>query len=187
MSRRALPPLILALVVGLVSTSCKRGDPAKVAAVDSLLHKADSLLAEVNALDLALYGRMDSTFKNQRDWLETQFKDTLDRQRAMILGTYHRAMNKSVGRVKKNHEEVRSGLTTSREQLTDLRHDVERGLLEKTPENGYLAEERMIMGQLEHNTDVLLRSAATARREWERYGAKVDSMRAADTTQIPVP
>jgi hypothetical protein len=127
---------------------------------------------------------MDSTFKGQRAWLDTQFLDTLDRQRAMILGTYHRAMNKSLGRVKKNYDDIKSGLSTSRKQLADLRHDVERGLLEKAPQNGYLAEERMVLGQLEHNTAVLLRSAATARREWERYGTKVDSMMVADTTHL---
>lgn len=177
-----LGPLLL-----LAGSACRRAmDPAKVAAIDSLLHTADSLLAEVNALDTALYRNMAHTYAGQRAWIQERFKDTLDRATANVLGPYHRAMNKSVGRVEKYYDKVKGELETSRGKLTDLRRDVERGLWEKHQEDGYLAEERMIMGQLEHDAGVLLRSAATAGREWI-HRAAVDSMIAADTSATSTP
>jgi hypothetical protein len=53
MNVRFILILAIAAAIALFSTSCKRGDPAAVAAVDSLLRKTDSLIAEVNALDMS--------------------------------------------------------------------------------------------------------------------------------------
>lgn len=179
--------LVLGPLLLLMGSACRRAaDPANVSAIDSLLHTADSLLAAVNGLDTALYSEMARTHAGQRAWIQERFKDTLDRATANVLGPYHRAMNKSVGRVQKYYDKVKGELETSRAKLADLRRDAERGLWEKHQEDGYLAEERMIMGQLEHDAGVLLRSAATASREWI-HRAAIDSMMAADTSKVTGP
>ncbi len=170
------------LFTGVTQQACRPGDPARVAAIDSLLTTTDSLTTIVNAIDLRVYQRMDSVFGGQRSWIEAQFADTLDRERAMILGNYHRAMSKSLGRVIRHHGEMEKELAYSREQLNDLRHDVDRGLLPDNPKETYFGQERLVLRQLSSSIDVLRSSANTAQREWDRYHMKVDSLMTADST-----
>ncbi len=179
------PTLVL---LGLSGQGCRHGDPRMVATIDSLLRTTDSLDAIVNGIDIAVYRRMDSTFRSQRTWIEQRFADTLDPDQAMILGNYHRAMSRSLGRVLKHHEEMHNELALSRKQLTALRHDVDRGLLHDNPKATYFGQEELVLRQLGTSVDVLRSSAATAQREWERYHLKVDSlMLRSDTLARPRP
>ncbi len=186
---KAIKVLSFALLVSAVATeqSCSTGDPAKVAAIDSLLTLTDSLATVVNAIELPVYQRMDSVFRGQKDWIESQFADTLDPERAMILGNYHRAMSKSLGRVLKHRDELRQELDYSHKQLTALRHDVDRGLLPVNPKETYFGQERLVLRQLTTNVDVLRSSAATAQSEWDRYHLNVESIRTAIDTTAKTP
>ena len=179
--------LPLLVSVGVSQQSCSTGDAAKVAAIDSLISLTDSLSTVVNAIELPVYQHMDSVFRSQKNWIEGQFSDTLDRERAIILGNYHRAMNKSLGRVLRNRNEMHQELDYSRKQLGNLRHDVDRGLLHDNPKETYFGQERLVLQQLTASVDVLRSSAATAQREWDRYHLKVDSIRAAIDTTVNLP
>ena len=175
--KRGIPMAIAgAFLWGALHTACTPPpDPTRMRSLDSLLTMTDSLQAVVNGIDVDVYRRMDSVFRAQRDGIEARFNDTLVKGSAMILGNYHRAMNKSLGRVLKHRPTLQVELATSRKQLTDLRHDLDRGLLPDGPQHTYLQQETMILGELARNVTALERSAGTASRAWLQRAA-VDSL-----------
>lgn len=179
--------LCTAFLWSMMHTACTPpADPARMHTLDSLITVTDRLRTVVNAIDLAVYQRMDSVFRTQREAIEARFNDTLVKESAMVLGNYHRAMTKSLGRVLKNHAPLQGDLATSQKQLQDLHHDFERGLLPEKPQHTYLSQEKLILGELARNVSSLERSAGTASRAW-RHRAKVDSLLAVPEAPLSAP
>lgn len=161
------PILLLAALVLSLGACTRNAHPELLAEVDVLLRRADSLKQLVDTLDLAAYDRMDSVFRSQRTALEELLKDTLAKEQAVPIGNYYRAMDRSLGRVRKQTPELRAELERSRTQLTDLRHDIGRDLLPEAPRTTYLQQERLMLDQLEKGVTTVTRSAGTCRREWQ--------------------
>lgn len=187
MNRGTLHTLLAAfLSTALLLAGCKGRphDPANLTAIDSMLVQVDSLARVVGAMDAASYDRMDSVFSGQKAHLETLLKDTLDRSLALALGNYHRAMSRSLARVRSERPGVLNELAQTRGKLMDLRHDVGGGLLPEGPERTYVDQERLYLAGLHQRTTVLLSSAGTVQRNWDEHHARVDSVLA---TTPPLP
>lgn len=178
MSRSTLPAILAAFTAVVMLFACKGKphDPANLTAIDSMLVQVDSLEHQVNAIEIPVYQRMDSAFRMQKDRLETVMKDTLDRSQAIAAGNYYRAMNGSLGRVRKLYDETREELQLMRKQLTDLKKDVAGGHLPPGPETTYVQQERLYLSALAQKTVILLNSAGTAKRNWEEHRPLVDSL-----------
>jgi len=178
MSRGTLFALVAAFMLASALAACKGRphDPANLTAIDSMLVQVDSLTRVVNAIDAPVYDRMDSVFRTQKDRLEAYMTDTLDRDRAMAVGNYYRAMAKSLPRVRRQRGEVLDELGTSRRQLTDLRHDVAGGLLPPGPERTYVQQERLALDAIAQRLGILLNSQGTAQRNWDAHHVLVDSL-----------
>ncbi|MBL7963622.1 MAG: hypothetical protein JNM31_07230 [Flavobacteriales bacterium] len=158
------------VVVTLLAACGRPADAGRLATIDSLITVTDSLTLLVNAIDLTAYRRMDSMHRAETPTIEAQLADTtLDREVLVHMGNYHRAMDRSLGRVMKNTEKIRKELAYTRDQLGALRHDAAKGLLPEVPEQTYMEQERLAVRQLSNGVDVLVTSAATARREWDNY------------------
>ena len=123
----------------------------------------------MDTIDLAAYDHMDSVFRSQRTALEELLKDTLAKEQAVPIGNYYRAMDRSLGRVRKQTPELRAELDRSRTQLTDLRHDIGHDLLPEGPRTTYLQQERLMLDQLEKSATTGTRSVGTCQREWEAH------------------
>ncbi len=176
---RGIPhSVVAAFAVAALLAGCKSGpnDPANLTAIDSMLVQVDSLTGAVNGIDLAVYARMDSVFATQKERIEVRMRDTLDRSTAMTLGNYYRAMNGSLGRVRRDRGALLEELQRSRKQLTDLRHDVSGGLLPPGPERTYVDQERLFLTNAVQRLSVLLNSAGNAQRNWDDHHAAIDSL-----------
>jgi hypothetical protein len=183
MSRSILQVLVAAFVVASTLLACKGKphDPANLTAIDSMLVQVDSLTRVVGTLDAAAYDRMDSVFDGQRSRIEMLLKDTLDRSVALAVGNYHRAMSRSLARVRSDREGMLQELARTRGKLMDLRHDVAGGLLPEGPERTYVDQERLFLASLTQRCTILLSSAGTVQRNWDEHHARVDSMLTATT------
>ncbi|MBV6403468.1 MAG: hypothetical protein IT228_00865 [Flavobacteriales bacterium] len=180
MSRHA-PIALLATLLLALGACTRNAHPELLAEVDVMLRRADSLKRIVDTIDLAAYDRMDSVFRGQRSALEELLKDTMAREQAVPIGNYYRAMDRSLGRVRKRTAELREGLERSKVQLADLRHDIGRDLLPEGPRTTYLQQERMELDRLEKGVTTVTRSAGTCRREWEaRHRAIAELLAAPD-------
>ncbi|MCC7502173.1 MAG: hypothetical protein IT229_06570 [Flavobacteriales bacterium] len=184
--RGALFALITAFLGMSLLFSCKGKphDPAHVTAIDSMLIQVDSLERLLNAIDVPVYLRMDSTFRTQKDRLENVMKDTLNRAQAMAVGNYFRAMSGSLGRVGNMYDETLRELADARKQLVNLKHDIGGGLLPEGPEATYVQQEQLFLSNLARKTSILLNSAGTAKRNWEEHHLLVDSLL---TGPVPTP
>ncbi len=178
MSRGTLPFLLAAFTAVVLLFACKGKphDPANLTAIDSMLVQVDSLQRTVNAIDAGVYEDMDSVFRAQHDPIEKLMNDTLDRPRAMAMGNYYRAMNKSLGRVRSLRAEALAELDLARKQLNTLRHDVEGGLLPEGPEKTYVDQERLYLSNVARKVTILLNSAGTVDRNWAEHHLTVDSI-----------
>jgi hypothetical protein len=178
MSRSTLPAILAAFTAVVMLFACKGKphDPANLTAIDSMLVQVDSLERQVNAIEIPVYLQMDSAFRIQKDRLEVLMKDTLDRSQAIAAGNYYRAMNGSLGRVRKLYDATREELQLMRKQLTDLKKDVADGHLPPGPETTYVQQERLYLSALAQKTVILLNSAGTAKRAWDEHGPRVDSL-----------
>lgn len=160
-------PIAIFAALGLMLGACTRNaDPRLLAEVDALVRLTDSLEGALDTIDLAGYDHMDSVFRGQRPALEELLKDTLAKDQAIPLGNYYRAMDRSLGRVRRETPRLREELKRSRAQLADLRHDIERGLLPEGPRTTYLEQERLVLEQLAPGVTTVTRSAGTCQREW---------------------
>ena len=168
MTRRA-PIALLAAFILTLGACTRNAHPELLAEVDAMLRRADSLKQLVDTIDLAAYDHMDSVFRSQRTALEELRKDNLAKEPAVPIGNYYRAMDRSLGRVRKQTPELRAELDRSRTQLTDLRHDIGRDLLPEGPRTTYLQQERLMLDQLEKSATTVTRSVGTCQREWEAH------------------
>lgn len=174
--------LLLAAFLICANTACRRSaDTRNLATVDSLLLVTDSLITGMNALDLAEVARIDSLYASRKDMLQARMRDTLTKEEALLLGSYHRTMTKSMGRAKRDHGTVLEELSTARAQLAHLRNDVGKSLLEPEVEIKYLSDERLALAQAHRKADVVAASVGSVIRDNARYGDAVDSLLAQDT------
>jgi len=171
---------ILAMAAFLLCTlpqACRRGhDAAHLAQVDSLLHRTDSLLQLMNTQDTADIAAWGTAYAQHSDRLVTRLRDTLDKPTALALGNYHRLMDKTLARARSEHGSVLIGLKRSREQLLDLRNDVDKGLLEPADEAAYIEQERLALRAVEHNATVVVNSYKNARSTLSTLAPVVDSL-----------
>jgi hypothetical protein len=177
MRHTTLGIVFVLLTVGGLLQSCQRpNDPARMVALDSLIRTADSLAMRLDAIDTVALARMDSAFHLQRDGLEAIFTDTLQRDTALIVGNYYRAMKKSVNRALIDRRNYRAAVEVSRKQLRDLHRDASKGIWPEDKELAYYEQERIILKELVHSTAVVEKSLGTAQREWERGHAMADTL-----------
>lgn len=181
--RTRVPLIALAAFLLCAHSACRRAaDARNLATVDSLLLITDTLLTKVNALDMAGLARIDSLFLLRKDQVEARMRDTLSKEAALALGNYHRTMTKSLGRAQRDHGAVLKDLTLARTQLTALRNDVDKGLLEPGAEVKYISDERLALARARHGSDVVSASVASVLRAQDRYHHTVDSLLSTDTT-----
>ncbi len=158
-------------------TSCTRGNnPAHVATVDSMITVTDSLSRMVKAIDVNALRDLDSIYRSQAGALAERLKDTLGKEDAIAIGNYRRAMTGTFGTVTQGYDASLKDLALQHEQLHNLAHDVQHGLLPPGPENTYIGQERLFLTSIAERVDVLVASASSVERNWDMYHARVDSL-----------
>jgi hypothetical protein len=177
-----VPLVALAAFLLCANSACRRpADAHNLATVDSLLLVTDSLIKGMNTLDMAAVTRIYSLYASKKDLVQARMHDTLTKEEALLFGNYHRTMTGSLGRAKKEHGTVLKELRTARTQLSDLRSDVEKSLLERDVEVKYISDERLALAKARHDADIVASSVASVIRDEARYGSKVDSLLVPDT------
>lgn len=180
------PTILLASsLLVLALGSCRRdNDPALVAELDSLITHLDSLDQAFRAIDADAHRAIDSVFKGQVPALQQAFLDTLNRDTALLLGNYYRAMTKSLGRLVSEHGQVRNDLDSALKKVRDLRRDVDRGLIPMPERRAYADQEEQIAADLDRRVTVMLNRRETIARHWAERGS-VDAILKARADTLP--
>lgn len=177
---RTLPLLSMmagVLLAGTFNSGCgHQADKAELAPIDSLIRKVDSMQSVWNAIDIARYQGYAEAFASRKEQLELHFVDTLDRDRAFLLGNYYRAMGRSLQKMLNNHGRTGTELSLAAKQLADLRHDVEHGLLKETERTAFLEQERMMVKELERYMGTVRSAEERITHVWETDHHRVDSI-----------
>lgn len=180
-----IPLFALAAFLLLSMGSCERSaDARNLATVDSMIVATDTLLASLRVIDGAELHRLDSVHASMSGAIQEMLKDTVKKEDALALGNYHRTMGKTLGKVRRSEEQVRTDLQLLRKQLHDLRTDVNNGILEPGTESTYIQQERLFLTTADRNTKVLLAGHASVMRARDDYELRVDSLIAHHTFSI---
>lgn len=170
--RTRVPLVALAAFLLCANSACRRlADAHNLATVDSLLVVTDSLINGMNALDMAAVSRINSILRVQKGHDADPHARHATKEEALLLGNYHRTMTKSMGRAKKDHGTVLQELTVARTQLSDLRNDMEKALLEREVEVKYISDERLELAKARHDADVVASMWASSISGMKRAGA----------------
>lgn len=176
-------PFIALAAFLLCFTACRRAaDAANLATVDSLLLVTDTVIASVDAIDTAALRALDVSYKAKLPAMEAMLADTLDKQALIVLVNYRRAMTKTFGRATNDQAQVRKELAYTRQQLLDLRHDVEESAHEPAVEHGFLSQEALAVNKVRDRAMIMVGSAKAAQIYADLYGAQVDSLLAITDT-----
>ncbi len=180
--RTRVPLIVLAAFLLCAHSACRRSaDARNLSAVDSLMSVNDSLIKGLNALDLPRVARIDSAFMMKADRIMVLLRDTLDKASALVLGNYYRTMTKYPRFAQQGVGSVLDRLERCKDQLADLRNDVDKGLLEPTEEARYIKEEKLALAEARQDAEKVAASVKTILRDEATYVAVVDSMLATDT------
>lgn len=177
-----VPLLALAAFLLCMQSACRRSaNTRNLATVDSLLHATDSLIGKMKTLDLSGVERIDSLYALKEARIQERMRDTLQKEEALTLGNYYHTMSKNPKRAIQGRLSVLQRSEQSLSQLTNLRNDVEKGLLEPTVELRYIGDEVTALAQVMRDGEMVEAAAASVIRDDARYGAVIDSMLVKDT------
>lgn len=124
----------------LLISSCGTKFSAEIKRVDSLLlvnARADSSLLKI---DTAQTHKIAEEVKMNLTFLQKNYKDTITKEMAEFLDVYSSILT-SLESVNKQHSELAKELTYSKEQLSNMRQDLEHNIIKKEQVKEYMERE----------------------------------------------
>lgn len=128
MKRLTLIALVLFIAVACNQTHYK----PEIKNVDDLLAKIDSADKQLAALDTVGLEKAGRNFKQKFQYIQQLHEekgDTIGRDLAFLLSDF-RSMRKPYARLKSEYAAAKKELDFSKDQLVNLRHDLENNLLD---------------------------------------------------------
>lgn len=125
----------LTLIVGVlfVAVACNQTHyRAEINTIDSLLTKLDSTDKELAALDTSGLESAGRSFRQKFQYIQQLHEeagDTIDRDLAFLLADF-RSLRKPYAHLKSEYASAKKEMDFSKNQLVNLRHDLENNLLD---------------------------------------------------------
>jgi hypothetical protein len=179
--------LLLGAIAALFVACGGPNDPALVAEVERMIAGTDSMAAHHATIDITRFKERREVFREQQKPLEVFLKDTLDRDRAFLVGNYYKAMSKNLDRLLSNHARMGEELEFSARKLRDLKHDMAKGLLDPTLENTYLEQERMAYREMQRGMGVVDAAVELVDRIWDQSHEPIAALLSAEESAPTAP
>lgn len=153
--------------------SCKRTKYAKeIASLDSLqtiLSKADSTL---NSIDTAKTNAYYLDAKNNLNYIQNNYKDTMERELAIFLSDY-RSILESLESFNSERNQLLKELNYSQKQIENLIHDLKNNAVEKTKITEYYNTEIEAANELLPSVNAMVDMAKKQLTDYEQKNKRV--------------
>lgn len=175
---RPIPVALLAALVlaGMLPACTHPAGPDVMATVEQMIQATDSMRAQLDQADTNALRHMDALFQAERPAIEARFHDTLLPHAAEVLGNYHRAMAGRLPRLMVARHAQRTRLDSTRRRLYNLRHDLERGLMNRNRREEALRRERLWNMSLHRQADSIRVRTADLIHDRRIYRSAIDSL-----------
>jgi chromosome segregation ATPase len=170
--------LFCLIVVAMTGTfACQQTHYAReIHAIDSLLVLVDTVRIDYRRIDTTGYAEGSNGFASRIGFVQSAYKkDTMEREVAMLMANY-RDLKKPFSRFKNEYERIGKEIEFSRNQLLDLKHDLEHNLLDSNLVRKMLSSETEAVDQLVFQVNELKLSQKTTRQKRQDLEPKVDSL-----------
>jgi len=148
--------------------SCARSPNGETnAALDDLITATDAAMLTLNELDRGRYVRTDSLYETERPFFLRRFQDTLDRERAQLLGEQYVAL-RAAREMGHDHDRVLASAVMADERLRALRADHAHGAIGTDELGPLLAQEQRSHLVLMEAVHATIDNYRTLQRTWER-------------------
>lgn len=146
--------LIVAVATYILSSCGSNPNEAEIVKVDSLLVQLRSAKMELDSINPESLETIKDSIIFDIKFVETEYMDTMPLDRAIEVDVYHRVL-KSAIKFERTYNDQQGDLRYSLEQLTDMKKDLESGILVKESfEEFYPAEEEAAARLLESNDNI---------------------------------
>ncbi|MCB0481235.1 MAG: hypothetical protein KDC83_07365 [Flavobacteriales bacterium] len=144
--------IILLVVISAFFGSCNNNpNQPEINKVDSLLTILDSAQKELMIINPKALSDMKDTVTFDLKFLQIEYADTMSLDKAILVDAYGRTL-KSISKFEKTFMEQSKDVEYSTTQLTDMKKDLESGILNKVSFNEfYPAEEESVARLMESN------------------------------------
>lgn len=170
--------LSISLLVFL--TACQPAiDQAKVAKIDSLQQSIDSSQQMLAQLDTTMMFNYANHYFDNINYIKSTFNDTIETETAFFIDKYY-GMRKTMKLMQSQYHDNAEELQITKQQLSDLKHDAEEGLLEEKQFDKYLELESENVLKVKSLTNQLVDAYEATIPAYDEMNPKIDSLIAED-------
>lgn len=140
--------LSLAIIALVAFSSCKNTEREKqIAKIDSLIAILDTTSQHLNKINLDTVTKKYQAYQTTNKLVATHYQKYRNEENWKYLCEYQN-VRKPFKMMLKNHRSFRNDLSTSREQLENLKHDVDNKLLDESEFKSYFTIEAQSVNDL---------------------------------------
>lgn len=171
---------LILLSLPLFLMACRPGiEEAKLAQIDSLQQVLDSSQQKVNAMDSVKMMNYARHYFENLDYIKNRFSDTIDTETAFFIDKYY-GMRKAMKLMQKQYSINVDELKITQEQLKNLKHDAENGIIENQQFEEYIELESRNIDQIKSGVNRISNAYDHNIALYEEMNARVDSIIAED-------
>ncbi|MFT5595879.1 MAG: hypothetical protein ACI8QH_000667 [Flammeovirgaceae bacterium] len=171
----------IALIFGLalIATGCEQTNfDNEIVTIDSLMVRLDTLDLMHKKVDTTDFSKLSQKFTENISFVQaayTSSKDTMPQDVALLMSDYRMLKKPSKG-LKDNYQRTLEEINFSKNQLTDLKHDLQNNLLDSILVQDMLTDERKALGVVENSVQDLKLSSEFTRTKRAELEPRIDSL-----------
>ncbi|HNW89576.1 MAG TPA: hypothetical protein PKN48_07920 [Bacteroidales bacterium] len=150
--------LSLAIIAIVAFSSCKNAEKEKqIAKIDSLITVLDTASQHLNKINIDTVTKKYQAYQATNKLVATHYQKYRNEENWKYLCEYQN-VRKPFKNMLKNYKSFRNDLNTSREQLENLRHDVDKKLLDDSEFRSYFTIEAHSVNDLAYRINGQVKS-----------------------------
>ncbi len=174
---------IVISVILLSVLACNKLDDERSQKLNIIETRLDSSLALMLKVDTIENSDKKEHYFYNLDYLRTQLKDTISRELAFFIDRYY-SVRKSFKAYGENFGKHLKELQLLKQQLENLRHDAENGLIDSEKFDQYLQQESNNVLIANGNSTELLRHINAFQTIYDSLNPRIDSLVEASKAKI---
>jgi len=172
---------IVALFIGLtiIGLGCESTNfSEEIKTIDSLLVELDTIDLMQRRVDTTGFSQSSQTFTENITYVQRTFtdrEDTMSKDIAVLMSDYRSLKKPSKGFLGK-YQRTREEITFAKNQLADLRHDLQNNLLDSNLVDKMLEDEIKAVDDIKNSVENLQISSDFTRSKREELEPRIDSL-----------
>ena len=166
-------------MLGIIVSGCEQTNFKKeIVKVDSLMVKIDSVELMYRRIDTVGMADMSQKFSENMGFVQQAYinkKDTMPKEVALLMSDY-RTLKKPAKGFNGNYQKAGKELKFSKNQLSDLKHDLQNNLLDSILVQDMLDDEMKAVGSIQSSVEDLKLSSEFTKSKRAEVEPRIDSL-----------